>query len=135
MPADAIDKPVILVVEDDDHIAYLVQFILEQAGYAVHRAVDGKEALEFIARGQPPALATLDIALPDTTGVELIVQIKATPGWERVPIVMVTASPRDTQVNWAIKTGAKAYIVKPFRPEELLAVVGRLATRKPAAST
>ncbi|MBI3372511.1 MAG: response regulator transcription factor [Betaproteobacteria bacterium] len=132
MANDPDNKPAVLIVEDDDQVAYLMQYILEQDGWVVHRAADGKNARELIARLPPPALVTLDIALPDTTGVELILNIKDTPGWERVPIVMVTAKPKDKDVNWAIKTGAKAYIVKPFKPEALRDCVRRLA-RKPAA--
>ena len=110
------DKPVVLIVEDDDQIAYLMQYVLEQDGWAVHRAADGKEAKELIGRLAPPALVTLDIYLPDTTGVALILEVKGTPGWEHVPIIMVTGKPKDDEVNWAIQTGAKAYLVKPIKP-------------------
>lgn len=133
MANDPGQKPVVLVVEDDDQIAYLMQFILEQDGYTVHRAADGKTAQEHLERLAPVALVTLDIALPDTTGVELIVRIRATPGWEKVPIVMVTAKPKEKEVNWAIKSGAKAYIVKPFKPEELRDCVRRVLAKKSGA--
>ena len=98
----------ILIVEDDDPMADLMRLILEDDGWTVHRAGDGKGAKELIGRLAPPALVTLDIFLPDISGVDLILHVKATPGWERVPIVMVTAKPKDKDVNWAIKTGAKA---------------------------
>lgn len=133
MANDPGQKPVVLVVEDDDQIAYLMQFILEQDGYMVHRAADGKTAQEHLERLAPVALVTLDIALPDTTGVELIVRIRSTPGWEKVPIVMVTAKPKEKEVNWAIKSGAKAYIVKPFKPEELRDCVRRVLAKKSGA--
>jgi two-component system, OmpR family, alkaline phosphatase synthesis response regulator PhoP len=74
---------------------------------------------------------TLDIALPDMSGVDLILQIRDTAGWQTVPIVMVTARPKDKDVNWAIKTGATAYIVKPLKPDELRDCVRRHAS-KPA---
>jgi DNA-binding response OmpR family regulator len=133
MQSEPDQRPVVLVVEDDDQIAYLMQFILEQDGYTVHRAADGKTAQEHLERLAPVALVTLDIALPDTTGVELIVRIRATPGWEKVPIVMVTAKPKEKEVNWAIKSGAKAYIVKPFKPEELRDCVRRVLAKKSGA--
>jgi DNA-binding response OmpR family regulator len=132
MSDNPINKPAVLIVEDDDQIAFLMQHILEQDGWAVHRAPDGKSAKDLIGRLAPPALVTLDIALPDTTGVELILHVKDTAGWERVPVIMVTAKPKDKDVNWAIKTGAKAYLVKPFKPDELRDCVRRFA-RKPAA--
>ena len=132
MAKDQDNKPTILIVEDDDPMADLMRLILEQDGWTVHRASDGKGAKELIGRLAPPALVTLDIFLPDTSGVELILHVKATPGWERVPIVMVTAKPKDKDVSWAIKSGAKAYLVKPLKPDELRDCVRRFA-RKPAA--
>ena len=132
MTENTVNKPAVLIVEDDDDMAKLMRLILELDGWVVHRAADGKEAKEMIGRLAPPALVTLDIFLPDTTGVELILHVKDTPGWEHVPIIMVTAKPKDEDVNWAIKTGAKAYLVKPFKPDQLLECVQRYA-RKPAA--
>jgi DNA-binding response OmpR family regulator len=123
-------KPEVLVVEDDDQTAQWMRFMLEKDGWSVRHAKDGKAATEIVG-SQPPAwLVTLDIGLPDMSGVDLLVHIKGTAGWERVPIVMVTATPKDENVNWAVKKGAKAYLVKPFNPEELQATVKRLA-RKP----
>jgi len=120
------DARAVLVVEDDDDMANLMRRTLEEDGWTVHRAADGKGAKELIGRLAPPALVTLDIFLPDTSGVELILQVKSTPGWERVPIVMVTAKPKDKEVNWAIKSGAKAYLVKPFKAAALRDCVRRV---------
>ncbi|MBI3372720.1 MAG: response regulator [Betaproteobacteria bacterium] len=131
MADDPVNKPAIMIVEDDDDMAQLMRRILEQDGWAVHRAADGKEAKELIGRIAPPALVTLDIFLPDSTGVELILHVKDTPGWEQVPIIMVTAKPKDDDVNWAIKSGAKAYLLKPIKPDEYRDYVRRYA-RKPA---
>jgi DNA-binding response OmpR family regulator len=127
------DKPVALIVEDDDAMADLMRHLLEQDDWAVQRARDGNGAKELIGRLAPPALVTLDIGLPDATGEELILHIKDAPGWERVPIIMVTAKAKDQSLNWTIKTGAKAYLVKPFKPEELRDCIQRV-TRKPAAN-
>lgn len=126
-------KPFALVVEDDDQISYILQYVLQQMGFEVRAALNGEEAKALIGSMPPPAIATLDIRLPDASGVDLIIQIKSTPGWERVPIVMVTATPKDDNVNWAIKSGAKGYIVKPFKPQELRDVVERLMARKKAS--
>jgi DNA-binding response OmpR family regulator len=133
MSAPAAAKPAVLIVEDDDQMAKLMQHVLERDGWEVIRAEDGKQAKVMIARLAPPSLVTLDIVLPDISGVELILQIKATPGWERVPIVMVTATPKDETVNWAIKNGASDYLVKPFKMDELRDCVHRHADEAPAA--
>ena len=126
------NRPTVLIVEDHDEMATMMRRILEEDGWTVHRAADGKGAKELIGRLAPTALVTLDIGLPDTKGEDLILHLKDTPGWKRVPIVMVTAKPKDKDVNWAIKSGATAYLVKPFTAEELRDCVRRVA-RKPAA--
>jgi DNA-binding response OmpR family regulator len=133
MSAPGADKQTALVVEDDDQVAYLIQFILEQDGFRVQRAANGRAAQLIIAGMAPPALVTLDIALPHVQGDELIVLIKSQPGWERVPVLMVTAKPKDGDMAWAIKSGAQGYIVKPFKPEQLREQVRKLVARKPGA--
>ena len=132
MTAAGADKPAVLVVEDDDQVAYLIQFILEQDGYRVQRAADGRAAQQIITGMAPPALVTLDITLPHMQGDELIVLIKSQPGWEQVPVLMVTAKPKDKDMAWAIKSGAQGYIVKPFKPEQLREQVRKLLGGKPA---
>ena len=131
MSAPAAAKSVVLVVEDDDQMANLMRHVLERDGWKVERAADGKQAKEMIARLAPPCLVTLDIVLPDLSGVDLILQIRDTPGWQAVPIVMVTAKPKGQEVNWAIKTGATAYIEKPLKLDEFRDCVRRHAS-KPA---
>ena len=125
-------KPVALVIEDDDQVAYLIQFILEQDGFRVQRAADGRTAQLIIAGMPAPALVTLDIALPQVQGDELMVQLRSQPGWEKVPVLMVTAKPKGKDMAWAIQSGAQGYLVKPFRPEQLREQVRKLVARKPA---
>jgi two-component system, OmpR family, alkaline phosphatase synthesis response regulator PhoP len=131
MTAPGADKQTALVVEDDDQVAYLIQFILEQDGFRVQRAANGRAAQLIIAGMAPPALVTLDITLPQVQGDELILQIRSQPGWEQVPVLMVTAKPKDRDMAWAIKSGAQGYIVKPFKPEQLREQVRKLVARKP----
>jgi len=130
--ADA-DKPTALVIEDDDQAAYLIQFVLEQDGFRVERAADGKAAQQMIASLPAPAIVTLDIWLPQMQGDELMVVLRSQAGWEKVPVLMVTAKPKDKDMAWAIKSGAQGYLVKPFRPDELRAQVRKLTGRGPAA--
>jgi DNA-binding response OmpR family regulator len=115
-----------LVVEDDDQIAYLLQFILRKEGYAVTIARDGREAQQIIAEREAPALVTLDFMLPHANGLELLEQIRATAGWEKVPVLMLTARSQEKDVERARASGATDYLVKPFKPEELRACVRRL---------
>jgi len=125
------EKGEVLVIEDDDQTAQWMRFMLEKDGWSVRHVADGKAARAVLGGGGAmPWLITLDLGLPDTSGVDLMVEIKGTPGWQRVPVVVVTATPKDENVNWAITKGARAYLVKPFNPEELQATVKKPA-RKP----
>jgi len=122
-------KPVVLVVEDDEHMALLIRHCLEQDGYDVRHAADGRQALVMVAVMAPPALVTLDLGLPHAKGDDLMMQIRTTAGWENVPVIMVTATPKSADTTWAVRTGSQAYLVKPFKPAELLAVVHKLAAK------
>jgi DNA-binding response OmpR family regulator len=119
-------KPVALVVEDNEATGTLIQVILKQEGFEVHRAADGRLAEEAIDRLAAPALVTLDINLPDTSGGELLLRIRSRRGWEKVPVIVVTAKENDSKVGWAIQSGASAHIVKPFEREALLECVRRV---------
>ena len=104
----------------------LIQLILEHEGFEVHRAEDGRLGEAAINRLAPPALVTIDINLPYMNGVELLMRMRSKRGWENVPILMVTANEYDSKVGWAIKSGANAYIVKPFERQALLDCIRRL---------
>ena len=121
-------KARILVVEDDDQTALFIQHVLEGAGHQVSCATDGKQAADLIARSAAPDLITLDVDLPHESGDTLMMKIKTTAGWDRVPVVMITRQ-KKLDSTWAVKSGAKAYLVKPFKPNELLETVARLVKK------
>jgi len=131
MSEAAPSMPAALVVEDDDQIAYLLQFILRKEGYAVTVARDGLEAQKVINERDAPAFVTLDFMLPHANGLELLALIRAKPGWEHVPVLMLTARSQEKDIAHARASGATDYLVKPFKPEELRACVRRLVG-KPA---
>lgn len=120
--------PVVLVIEDDVDIIYLVRFILERERYTVNVAADGRAAMARLA-DPPPSLVLLDIMLPFTDGFQLLERIRAQPAWAAVPVVMLTAKSQERDCVRALDGGANDYIVKPFRPEELVARVRRLLGR------
>ncbi|HEX2828492.1 MAG TPA: response regulator transcription factor [Burkholderiales bacterium] len=126
MSDSAPSMPSALVVEDDDQIAYLLQFILKKEGYAVAVARDGLEAKKVIADSDAPAFVTLDFMLPHANGLELLALIRAKPGWKDVPVLMLTARSQEKDIAHARASGATDYLVKPFKPEELRACVRRL---------
>lgn len=120
------NKGAALVVEDDEQIGYILGFILEREGYQVHRANDGRAARELIDTLPPPAIVTLDVMLPHADGFEVLKELRAKPGWEKVPVIMLTSRSQEKDIVHALDAGATDYVVKPFKPEELRARVRRL---------
>ncbi len=121
----------VLVVEDNNEIAFLVQFLLEREGFRVELARDGRAAELQIATMLPPSLAMLDVMLPYIDGFQLLEQIRSRKGWEQVPVIMLTAKAQESAVVRALEAGANDYVVKPFQPNELLARVRRLTKEIP----
>lgn len=116
----------ILMVEDEEDIAFLIRYMLERHGFSVEHAADGRQALEKLGSTQPPDLTLMDIMLPYHDGLELIERLRAQPGWESVPVLMLTAKAREVDIVRALELGADDYVTKPFQPEELLARIRRL---------
>lgn len=119
------DRPTALVVEDDDHMAHLLDFMLQRAGYRVVRASDGRAASEIVRTRPAPAVALVDMMLPFHDGMHLVGLVRRQPGWEHVPVIMLTSRSREADIVGALDAGANDYIVKPFQPEELLARLRR----------
>ncbi|MBW8830485.1 MAG: response regulator transcription factor [Burkholderiales bacterium] len=116
----------ILVIEDDEHIAQLLSFMLEREGHAIEHLADGEAAHHQVLTSSPPALVLLDAMLPYRDGLSLLAAMRAqTDGWSGVPVIMLTARSLERDIVRALEAGANDYVVKPFQPQELLARVRR----------
>ena len=111
--------PTILVADDDELLAALVQFKLEAAGHNVVVAEDGAVALEAAERERPD-LIVLDAMMPIMTGSEVLTRLKVDSGLAMIPVIMLTARRNQEDVAAALQSGAADYLTKPFNPEELL---------------
>jgi len=118
-------RPVVLVVEDDEIISYLLDFRLRREGFEVLLAKDGRQAAEIIESAAPPRLVLLDVMLPYKDGFELIGQIRSREDWRDVPVIMLTSKAEERNIVRALDAGAADYVVKPFRAEELIARLRR----------
>ncbi len=111
------NKPLILVVEDDAAIRNLITTTLEMHDYRFHTASAGSAAI-VEASSHNPDIVLLDLGLPDMDGVEIIKKIRT---WSSMPIIVISARSEDSDKINALDTGADDYLTKPFSVEELLA--------------
>ncbi len=115
----------VIVVDDEREIAELIGLYLENDGYEVKKFLTGAEALEFIGHTEP-ALAVLDVMLPDTDGFALLRRIRETHSF---PVIMLTARVTDADKILGLTMGADDYITKPFNPLEVTARVKTVLRR------
>ena len=118
----------ILVVEDEDSLATLLQYNLEKEGYAVSLCADGEEALIRIDERQPD-LVVLDWMLPTVSGIEVCRRLRQRSETRNLPIVMLTARGEETDRIRGLDTGADDYVVKPFSMSELCARIRAVLRR------
>ena len=118
MSVQAKTKPVVLVAEDDEDILALVVFDLEDEGYEVLTARDGKEAIR-LAFERLPDLILLDVAMPGLDGYEVTRRLRADESTRGTPVVLLTARAQVKDVILGFEAGANDYVTKPFRPDEL----------------
>jgi two-component system chemotaxis response regulator CheY len=116
---------VILTVDDSSSVRQMVAFTLKGAGYSVVEAVDGKDALSKAAVS-PVHMVVTDLNMPKMNGIELIKALRAEPQYKFIPIVMLTTESQDARKQEGKSAGATGWIVKPFKPEQLLAVVKKV---------
>jgi len=125
MTADSSAQQRLLIVEDDEHMAYLLGYLAEKERFAVERVADGRKARERIDAGPAVDLVLLDVMLPYTDGFELLEQLRANPAWKGVPVIILTSRTREHDAVRALSLGADDYLTKPFSPAELIARIRR----------
>lgn len=112
----------VMTVDDSATVRQVLQMTLEGAGYQVLQAVDGVDALRKLASESVDMLVT-DLNMPNMDGITLIRQVRQDPANRFMPIVMLTTESQPEKKQEGKAAGASGWIVKPFRPEQLLAVV------------
>ncbi|PZO46731.1 MAG: two-component system response regulator [Phormidesmis priestleyi] len=119
----------ILVVDDSPMLREMISGLLQKSGLTISVAQDGQEAKEKIA-ANPPDLVVLDVVMPNMNGYELCRWVKNNPSTQHVLVILCSSKGEEFDRYWGIKQGADAYVIKPFRPGELLGTVKTLlATR------
>lgn len=111
----------VLVVDDEPDVLFMLRMILEQAGYQVVQAVQGRQAMDRLEEVRPDVIVT-DLMMPVMDGRELIRLLRSDPRTAGIPVLLVTANPTE-------ETGADAVVGKPFRRNEILERISALTGR------
>jgi two-component system chemotaxis response regulator CheY len=115
----------VMIVDDSAGIRQIVGYTLRTAGYDVMEAVDGADALARLA-GQKVHLVICDVNMPNMDGISFVKEIKKSADHKFVPIIMLTTESQERKKLEGQAAGAKAWVVKPFQPEQLLNAVAKL---------
>lgn len=116
----------ILIVDDSSSLRLVVKLALNRAGYDVLEAGDGKEGLAQLEKAGKVNLIVSDVNMPNMNGIAFVTEVKKHPRHKFTPVVMLTTEGQDTLKEQGRAAGAKAWIVKPFNPPQLLDAVSKL---------
>ena len=116
---------IIMTIDDSPTIRQMVSLTLSEAGYQIIEAVDGLDALAKV-NGHRIDLFLSDVNMPNLDGIELTRRLRANPGTRFTPIVLVTTESQVEKKMAGKAAGASGWIIKPFDPDQLLAVVKRV---------
>jgi len=114
------------VVDDSRAIRQQVGTALAQAGYHVVEAEDGLQGLNTIGVQRDIAMVICDVNMPNMNGLEMLAAVKADPSNAALPIFMLTTEGKADLIQQAKRNGAKGWIVKPFKPDQLVAAVRKV---------
>ena len=118
-------QKLIMVIDDSVSLREVVGISLRDAGYEVIEACDGKDALTKL-NGRKVQLMICDVNMPVMDGISFVKEVKQLPRHRFVPIIMLTTESRESRKVEGQVAGAKAWVVKPFRPEQMLRAVSKL---------
>lgn len=115
----------IMVVDDSASLRQVVGIALKGAGFDVLEACDGKDALSKI-NGQKIHLIISDVNMPNMDGISFVKEVKKMASYKFTPIIMLTTESQEAKKQEGQAAGAKAWVVKPFQPAQMLAAVSKL---------
>lgn len=115
----------ILIVDDSASIRQVVSLTLKGAGFDVIEACDGRDALNKL-NGQRVHLMISDVNMPNMDGLTFLREVKSRPEYKFTPVIMLTTESAEDKKMQGRAGGAKAWMVKPFQPQQMLAAVNKL---------
>jgi two-component system chemotaxis response regulator CheY len=115
----------ILVVDDSASVRQVVGLALRGAGYSVIEGIDGVDALKKLT-GQKVHLIISDVNMPNMDGISFVQEVKKLAAYKFTPVIMLTTESQEGKKLQGQAAGAKAWVVKPFQPAQMLAAVSKL---------
>jgi two-component system, chemotaxis family, chemotaxis protein CheY len=115
----------ILIIDDSAVFRKVVSMNLKHAGYEVIEAVDGVDALGKLSSAKPN-LIVCDVNMPNMDGLSFVTKVRADEENRFIPIIMLTTESQEEKKRKGMEAGAKAWLVKPFAPEQLLSAISKL---------
>ncbi|MBK8452576.1 MAG: response regulator [Thiofilum sp.] len=109
----------VLIADDEPNILISLEFLMKREGFRVLLAHNGQEALDHITH-ETPDLLLLDVMMPKKTGFDVCQELRAQEAYQQLPILMLTAKGRDTDIAKGMALGANDYMLKPFSTKELV---------------
>lgn len=116
---------IIMTVDDSASVRQMVSFTLKGAGYDVLEAEDGQDAVAKL-NGQRVHMVVTDLNMPNMDGIELVRTLRAEAAYKFIPIILLTTESQAAKKQEGKAAGATGWIVKPFKPDQLLAVVKKV---------
>lgn len=113
----------VMMIEDNSDLALMLVQALEMTDYSVTYCRSGREALAQLDIIDPPDVIVSDLLMPDINGEDLMAHILAQPGWERTPVIFMSAAVSRTTQDDLIKAGAYGFLTKPFPMNELFSII------------
>lgn len=123
----------ILVIDDSETIRQQVKHALASTGYEIIEAIDGVDGLEKLCAMTDLDMALCDVNMPRMNGLDMLAELQRTG--RKIPILMLTTEGQPSLIKRAREAGAKGWIVKPFKPELLVAAVIKMLEPRPAAAS
>jgi two-component system chemotaxis response regulator CheY len=118
----------VMIIDDSASIRLVVSIALKKAGYDVLEAEDGQDALNKLT-GQKIHLIVCDVNMPNMDGISFLKAVKQNQSYKFTPIIMLTTESQEEKKQEGRAAGAKAWVVKPFKPDRMLAAIEKLILR------
>ncbi len=116
----------VFVVDDSSTMRKIISLALQPSGHTVTEAENGQDALDKLA-GQKADLFIVDVNMPIMGGIDFVKQVRAKSAYAKTPVVMLTTESEDKMINSGKEAGATAWVVKPFKNDEFVALIQKLS--------